>query len=142
MSYINNNWKGIAKGHTAFCILGGPSTNQVKDIQSIIDNNFTVTVNHNIKTYPNCDMYITADNSIAREYFEDKELLTIRCLPILDSLTGIIKLKLILIHDKVEKKTLKIEDESSIDIESDIDLDEESESETDMEKHRNKYWKN
>jgi hypothetical protein len=73
MSYINDNWKGIAKGHTAFCILGGPSTNQIKDIQSVIDNNFTITVNHNIKTYPNCDMYITADNSIAREYFEDKE---------------------------------------------------------------------
>jgi len=71
--YINNNWKDIAKGHTAFCILGGPSTNQIKDIQSIINNNFTITVNHNIKTYPNCDMYITADNSISREYFEDKE---------------------------------------------------------------------
>lgn len=73
MSYINDNWKGIAKGHTAFCILGGPSTNQVKDIQDIISNNFTITVNHNIKTYPNCDMYITADNSIARKYFENKE---------------------------------------------------------------------
>jgi len=73
MSYINNNWKGIAKGHTAFCILGGPSTKQVENLQDIIENNFTITVNHNIKTYPNCDMYITADNSIAREYFEDKE---------------------------------------------------------------------
>lgn len=71
--YINNNWKNIAKGHTAFCILGGPSANQVKNIQNIINNNFTITVNHNIKTYPNCDMYITADNSIAREYFENKE---------------------------------------------------------------------
>jgi hypothetical protein len=72
-NYIDSSWKNIAKGHTAFCILGGPSTNQVKDIQSVIENNFTITVNHNIKTYPNCDMYITADNSIAREYFEDKE---------------------------------------------------------------------
>jgi hypothetical protein len=71
--YINNNWKDIAKGHTAFCILGGPSTKQVENLQDIINNNFTVTVNHNIKTYPNCDMYVTADNSIAREYFEDKE---------------------------------------------------------------------
>ena len=72
-NYIDSSWKEIAKGHTAFCILGGPSTKQVKNLQDIIDNNFTVTVNHNIKTYPNCDMYVTADNSIAREYFEDKE---------------------------------------------------------------------
>jgi hypothetical protein len=72
-NYIDFSWKGIAKGHTAFCILGGPSTKQVENLQDIIDNNFTVTVNHNIKTYPNCDMYVTADNSIAREYFEDKE---------------------------------------------------------------------
>lgn len=71
--YIDSRWKGIAKGHTAFCILGGPSVKQVADLQSVIANNFTVTVNHNIKTYPNCDMYLTADNSIAREYFEDKE---------------------------------------------------------------------
>jgi hypothetical protein len=73
MSYIDSSWKNIAKGHTAFCILGGPSVNQVENLQDIIQNNFTITVNHNIKTYPNCDMYITADNSIAREYFEDKE---------------------------------------------------------------------
>lgn len=72
-NYINSSWRNIAKGHTAFCILGGPSISQVNDIQSVIKNNFTITVNHNIKTYPNCDMYITADNSIAREYFEDKE---------------------------------------------------------------------
>jgi len=70
---INNNWKDIAKGHTAFCILGGPSSSQVKDLQNIIKNNFTITVNHNIKLYPNCDLYLTADNPIAREYFEDKE---------------------------------------------------------------------
>ena len=73
MSYINHNWKDIAKGNTAFCILGGPSVKQVDDIQTIINNNFTITVNHNIKDYPNCDLYITADNSIAREYFEDKK---------------------------------------------------------------------
>lgn len=71
--YINSNWKNIANGHTVFCILGGPSVKQTDNIQEIIKNNFTVTVNHNIKTYPNCDMYITADNSIAREYFENKE---------------------------------------------------------------------
>lgn len=72
MSYINSNWKGIAKGHTAFCILGGPSVKSVQGLDSVIANNFTVTVNHNIKLYPNVDLYITGDNSIAREYFEDK----------------------------------------------------------------------
>lgn len=71
--YINNNWKDIANGNTAFCILGGPSIEQVEGLDDIIKNNFTVTVNHNIKLYPNCDMYITADNSIAREYFEEEE---------------------------------------------------------------------
>ena len=70
---VNKNWKNIAKGHTAFCIFGGPSSNQVKDINKIIENNFTVTVNHNIKRFPNASMFITADNPIAREYFEDKE---------------------------------------------------------------------
>ena len=71
--YINKKWKNIAKGHTAFCILGGPSISEVKNLQKIINNNFTVTVNHNIKTHYNSDLYITADNSIAREYFEDKK---------------------------------------------------------------------
>jgi len=70
--YIDSSWKGIAKGHTAFCILGGPSVKQVTDIQNIIQNNFTITVNHNIKLFPNADLYLTADNSIAREYLEDK----------------------------------------------------------------------
>lgn len=72
MSYVNSKWKGIAKGHTAFCILGGPSVKLVKDLGTIISNNFTVTVNHNIKLYPNVDLYVTGDNSIAREYLEDK----------------------------------------------------------------------
>lgn len=70
---INESWQNIAKGHTAFCILGGPSALQVKDIQNIIKNNFTVVANHNIKDYWNADMYITADNCIAREFFEDKD---------------------------------------------------------------------
>lgn len=73
MSYIPNNWKDIAKGHTAFCIFGGPSSNQVENIDEIIQNNFTVTVNHNIKRFPNADMFITADNPIAREYFEKED---------------------------------------------------------------------
>jgi len=73
MSFINEKWKDIAKGHTAFCIFGGPSSNQVKDIDSLIKNNFTLTVNHNIKRFPNVDMFITADNPIAREYFEEGE---------------------------------------------------------------------
>lgn len=73
MSYINEKWKNIAQGHTAFCILGGPSIKQVNELQEIIKNNFTVTVNHNIKQHTNSDLYITGDNIIAREYFEDNE---------------------------------------------------------------------
>lgn len=73
MSYINEKWKNIAQGHTAFCILGGPSIKQVNELQEIIKNNFTVTVNHNIKQHTNSDLYITGDNIIAREYFEDTE---------------------------------------------------------------------
>ena len=60
--FINEKWKGIAKGNTAFCILGGPSSNQVKDLDKVINNNFTVTVNHNIKRFPNADLYITGDS--------------------------------------------------------------------------------
>lgn len=76
MSYINQNWKNIARGHTAFCIFGGPSVKQTKNLETLIFNNFTVTVNHNIKLYPNSDLYITGDNIIAREYFEDKDFFT------------------------------------------------------------------
>ena len=56
-NYIDSSWKNIAEGHTAFCILGGPSVTQVKDIQDIIQNNFTITLNHNIdlKTNGNID---------------------------------------------------------------------------------------
>ena len=71
--FIDNKWKNIGKGHTAFCILGGPSSTKVKNLEEIISNNFTITVNHNIKNHPNVDMYITADNFIAREYFEEGE---------------------------------------------------------------------
>ena len=78
--YINNTWKDIAKGNTAFCIFGGPSAKQVNNIQEIIKNNFTITVNHNIKDYLNCDLYITADNGLAREYFEDKEFFLHKCI--------------------------------------------------------------
>ncbi len=69
--YINEKWKGIAKGHTAFCILGGPSVNQVKDLDKIIENNFTIVANRQIEKYPNASMYVTADSSIAREFFEE-----------------------------------------------------------------------
>tara|TARA_R110001592_G_scaffold161118_2_gene393612 strand:- start:1473 stop:2357 length:885 start_codon:yes stop_codon:yes gene_type:complete len=72
-NFINEKWKDIAKSHTAFCILGGPSSNQVKNINKIIENNFTITVNHNIKRFPHSSLYITADNFIAREYFEENE---------------------------------------------------------------------
>lgn len=71
--YINNKWKDIAKNHTAFCILGGPSSQELDNIQDIIKNNFTVTVNRSIEIFPNADMYITSDNGIAREYFENKD---------------------------------------------------------------------
>lgn len=70
---VNKKWKQIAKGHTAFCILGGPSSKYVKDINDIIKNNFTITLNRSIEVFPNADMFITSDNNIAREYFEDKE---------------------------------------------------------------------
>ena len=72
-NYIGTDWKDIAKGHTAFCILGGPSVKEVQDLDNIVKNNFTITVNHNIKLYPNVDLFLTADNSIAREYLEDKK---------------------------------------------------------------------
>lgn len=70
--YINSQWKDVANGNTAFCILGGPFVKNVNNIQNIIENNFTVTVNRNIEAYPNCDLYLTADNGLAREYFEDR----------------------------------------------------------------------
>jgi len=73
MFYINKNWKNVANGHNAVCIFGGPSSKQTKNLNTIIDNNFTITVNHNIQYYPNVSMYITADNALAREYFESEE---------------------------------------------------------------------
>ena len=54
--WINKNWKNIAKGHTAFCILGGPSSQELDNINDIIKNNFTVTVNRSIEVFPNVDM--------------------------------------------------------------------------------------
>ena len=41
----------------------------MEDIKGIIDNNFVVTVNNNIKFYKP-DMFVSADNVIVREYFE------------------------------------------------------------------------
>ena len=70
---LNPSFKDIAKDHTAFCIFGGPSSNETQNIDNIIKNNFTVTVNHSIAKYPNVDLFLTADNLISREYFEDKE---------------------------------------------------------------------
>ena len=71
--YINKKWKEIAKGHTAFCILGGPSSKELDNINNIIENNFTITVNRSIEVFPKVDMFISSDNNITREYFEDKE---------------------------------------------------------------------
>ena len=48
---LDNRFKNIANGMTAFCIFGGPSTNQVKNIDELIKNNFTVVVNNGIKFY-------------------------------------------------------------------------------------------
>jgi len=70
---IDKRWKQIAKGHTAFCILGGPSSKEIDNIDDIIANNFTITVNRSIEVFPNADMFITSDNNIAREYFEEGE---------------------------------------------------------------------
>lgn len=70
---ISSKFKNIAKGNIAFCILGGPSTSQVKNLPEIIKNNFTVTVNHSITKYPNSDLYLTSDNITAREYFEENQ---------------------------------------------------------------------
>lgn len=71
--YINEKWKNIANGHTAFCILGGPSSKEVSNLNQIIKNNFTIITNRMLDQYPEASMYITADSFIAREYFEDKE---------------------------------------------------------------------
>ena len=71
--YINKKWKEIAKGHTAFCILGGPSSKELDNINDIIENNFTVTINRSIEVFPKVDMFVSSDNNITREYFEDKE---------------------------------------------------------------------
>ena len=73
--FIDHRWKNIANNNVAFCIFGGPSSKDVNNINDIIKNNFTITTNHNIKNYPLVDMYFTADNGIAREYFEDKTFL-------------------------------------------------------------------
>ena len=35
--WINKNWKNIAKDHTAFCILGGPSFQELDNINDKIE---------------------------------------------------------------------------------------------------------
>lgn len=70
---IDERFKGIGDGKSAFCIFGGPSAKEVDNLDWLIDNNFSVTVNNNIVDYPNVDMYVTADNVIARTYFEQDE---------------------------------------------------------------------
>lgn len=68
--FFDDRFSNIAKGKTAFCIFGGPSVKNVDNIDYLIENNFTVTVNKNIVSYPNVDMYVTADNMLTRLYFE------------------------------------------------------------------------
>ncbi len=71
--FLDNRFKDIANGETAFCIFGGPSAKSIDNIEELIQNNFTVTVNNNIIDYPNVDMYFTADNLLTRTYFETEE---------------------------------------------------------------------
>ena len=71
--FIDERFKGIADGKTAFCIFGGPSAKSIDNIEELIQNNFTITVNNNIVDYPNVDMYFTADNLLTRTYFEDDD---------------------------------------------------------------------
>jgi hypothetical protein len=68
--FVDDRFSDIAKGKTAFCIFGGPSAKNVDNMDYLIENNFTVTVNKNIVSYPNVDMYVTADNMLTRLYFE------------------------------------------------------------------------
>lgn len=68
--FVNYRFSDIAKGKTAFCIFGGPSAHTISNIDDMIANNFTVTVNKNISTYSDVDMYVTADNMLTRLYFE------------------------------------------------------------------------
>ena len=37
---LNKKWKNIASNHTAFCILGGPSSKQIDNLNEIINSNF------------------------------------------------------------------------------------------------------
>ncbi len=75
MNYnFDSRFKNIADGMTAFCVFGGPSVQQVVDLEKIIDNNFTIAVNYGIKFYKP-DLYVSGDNQIVREFFEDDEFI-------------------------------------------------------------------
>jgi hypothetical protein len=69
---INENFKNIADGATAFCVFGGPSaTNYNKsELKKLLKNNFSICVNKGIEYYPESAMWLTADNKF-RQYFED-----------------------------------------------------------------------
>jgi hypothetical protein len=69
---LDDRFKNIADGVTAFCIFGGPSVENVVEIDNLIKNNFTVVVNNGIK-FHKPDMFVSADNVIVREFFEDNE---------------------------------------------------------------------
>lgn len=71
--FIDERWKDIAKGHTILCIGGGPSAREYdqKKLNYLINNNFSITVNHSIKAYQNVSMYFTGDNLIVRKYFNN-----------------------------------------------------------------------
>lgn len=80
---INENFKNIADGATAFCVFGGPSaTNYNKsELKKLLRNNFSICVNKGIEYYPESAMWLTADNKF-RQYFEDYKfvLLDPKCL--------------------------------------------------------------
>lgn len=69
---INENFKNIADGATAFCVFGGPSARNYdkSELKKLLKNNFSICVNKGIEYYPESAMWLTADNKF-RQYFED-----------------------------------------------------------------------
>tara|TARA_Y100001938_G_scaffold151207_1_gene247495 strand:+ start:9896 stop:10723 length:828 start_codon:yes stop_codon:yes gene_type:complete len=69
---INENFKNIADGATAFCIFGGPSASNYdkQELKKLIQNNFSICVNKGIEHFSDAAMWLTADNKF-RQYFED-----------------------------------------------------------------------
>jgi hypothetical protein len=77
---IDNNWRNIAWGHDALLILGGESGRDYdqEKLKQLKEKYFTVTANMMIKSHPDIDMYITADNVIVKQMFEEYPYITIK----------------------------------------------------------------